>query len=340
MTEARARSLVENALRHHWALVLVLGAVLGAGATWALDRLPVVTYRATQGYVVAAVEDGPVTANSDRAARDYATVLRTDDALITRVAQAARVQPDRVRDRLDVDDVRDRLEVGYLPGSGTVFARYEAESRREVLDVMAALDRVLVEGGAPAGGIGPETVRPLGLPPLEKRDAGLFPGVGLVAGLLMAAAGAVLLERVRPRLSDRAQVRETTGRSVLELTGPASVDLLVARVLVGRPERVHVLVRDGIDPSVATAVAERLAQARSALVAAGQAPVSASAVSFGVTDAAGDARGRVAYVILARLSGSLRAVEGALEQVADDDAVVVLCDGARLARWVRSSVPA
>ena len=305
----RAPSFAEHALRHRWKGVLLLTALAGVPLTWLISTVPQTTYRVTQGYVVADVaEDGDraVTANSDRAARDYAAVLRTDDALV-----------DEVADEVDVpaDDVADRLSAGYLPGAGTLFVRYDAEDRREVLDVMAALDRILTSQGAPAGGMAPGDVTPLGVPPVEQLGLPVddIPGAGFVAALLGAAAGAVLLERLRPRVVDATQVRAATDTAVVSLDGPDALELLAFRLSSSAPDRVLVRAVPGVENDAA----QRLAYA---LVARGVPAQVADPLSSGPAS----------WVLLAELPGSQREVEDAIQACGSAADVVVA---------VRSAVP-
>lgn len=305
----RAPFFAEHALRHHWKGVLLLAALAGVPLSWLISTVPQTTYRVTQGYVVADVaEDGDraVTANSDRAARDYAAVLRTDEALVDALARAVDVP---------ADDVADRLSAGYLPGAGTLFVRYDADDRREVLDVMAALDRILASQGAPAGGIAPGDVTPLGVPPVEELGlpVGAVPGAGFVIALLGASAAAVLLERLRPRVVDAGQVRGATDASVVSLDGPDARELLAFRVRATSPDRVLVRGLPGVDGDAVSRLAHDL-------VAAG--------VPAGVADPLSS--GPATWVLLAELPGSQRAVEDAVQELGSATDVVVA---------VRSAVP-
>ena len=305
----RAPFFAEHALRHHWKGVLLLAALAGVPLSWLISTVPQTTYRVTQGYVVADVaEDGDraVTANSDRAARDYAAVLRTDEALVDALARAVDVP---------ADDVADRLSAGYLPGAGTLFVRYDADDRREVLDVMAALDRILASQGAPAGGIAPGDVTPLGVPPVEELGlpVGAVPGAGFVIALLGASAAAVLLERLRPRVVDAGQVRGATDASVVSLDGPDARELLAFRVRATSPDRVLVRGLPGVDGDAVSRLAHDL-------VAAG--------VPAGVADPLSS--GPATWVLLAELPGSQRAVEDAVQELGSAADVVVA---------VRSAVP-
>lgn len=305
----RAPSFAELALRRRWKGVLLLAVVVGIPLSWLLSTVPQTTYRVTQGYVVADVaEDGDrvVTANSDRAARDYAAVLRTDEALVVELARQVDVP---------ADDVRERLSAGYLPGAGTLFVRYDAEDRREVLDVMAALDRVLASTGAPAGGFAPGDVTPLGIPPVEELGLPLdaVPGAGFVVALLGAVAAAVLLERLRPRVVDAGQVRGVTDASVVSLDGPDALELLAFRVRASAPHRVLVRGLPGVDDDAVARLAYDLG---------------AAGVPAQVADPLSS--GPATWVLLAELPGSQRAVE---------DAVAELGGAADLVVAVRSDVP-
>ena len=305
----RAPSFAEHALRHHWKGVLLLAVLAGVPLSWLISTVPHTTYRVTQGYVVADVaEDGDrvVTANSDRAARDYATVLRNDQALVAELAREVDVP---------ADDVADRLSAGYLPGAGTLFVRYDAEDRREVLAVMAALDRILTSQGTPAGGIDPGDVTPLGVPPVEERGlpVGAVPGAGFVVALLGAAAAALLLERLRPRVVDARQVRAATDVAVVALDGPDALELLAFRVLAGAPDRVLVRAVPGVGGDAAQTLAYDL-------------------VARGVPASVADplSTGPATWVLLAELPGSQRAVEDAVQELGSAQDVVVA---------VRSAVP-
>lgn len=311
MSGSRPPTLVEYALRRRWKLVVLATVLVGGPLAYLLAAMPATSYRVTQGYVVAGsdtLDDGPVTANSDRAARDYASVLRNDTAVVTALSEAASVSPGRVRDR---------LAVGYLPGAGTLFARYEAPERQEVLNVLGALDRVLVVDGVPFGGISPGQVRPLGLPAVERVPNRLnpFPGAGVVAALLAAVAGAVLLERMRPRVIDVGQLRQLTDRAVIELTEPDPLALLAFRLAAHNPEDVRVLALPAVSASAADEFAVQLGDAFDLLVDTGD--LSGAAQGLLVSRATGvglDATASAsAWVLLVGLPAPMRPLVDALE---------------------------
>jgi hypothetical protein len=336
MRGARRHSLVEHALRRHWVLVLLVTVVVGVPLSLALNAMPSTSYRLTEGYIVAAeaeFDNAPVTANSDRAARDYASVLRSDDTVIGALASAAGERP---------GTVRDRLTVGYLPGTGTLFARYEADQRREVLDVIGALDELLVVNGVDSAGISPGQVRPLGLPAVEEIPNPLdpFPGAGVVAVLAAAVAGAVLLERLRSRVLDPAQLRELTDRAVIELDGDEAFDVLAFRTLVHSPAGVRVYAVPGehaIDPGP---FAARLGAAADALSAAGELPASAWGLPVLPADDLDEGSAGSVWVLLLELPTSLRPVLDALSALQGAPDVVLVVGTVDELSPILTSVPA
>jgi hypothetical protein len=288
--------------------------------------MPSTTYRMTQGYVIAAADDfdeAPVPANSDRAARDYATVLRTDDEVVAELARAADASP---------ADVRDRLEVGYIPGTGTLFGRYSAEKRHEVLAVMGELDRVLVVQGAPSGGISPGQARALGLAAVEEVPNRLnpFPGAGLIAVLLGATAAAVLYERLRPQVLDAAQLRQLSDRAVIDLVGRDALELLAFRVFIHGPSGVRVVALSELPAGALQSFAADLGATADAMVAAGDLPAGWGVPVLPVTgldaeqlDIASSGEGPT-WVLLVELPAPMRPVVDALAALRSAPDVVVV----------------
>lgn len=264
----RPPALAEQALRRRWRAVLLAGLVAGVPLSVAGSALPEQTYRVTQGYLV--TRDAPgapavVTANTDRAARDYASVLREDEQLLEDVAR---------RSGTSAAHVRERLLTGYLPGAGTLFVRYEAADRAEVLHVLAELDRAFSATTASA----PRAV-PLDATAVETIPNRLnpFPAAGLLVALLAAAAAAVLAERLRPRLTTPAEVRAVTSLPLLQVDAEADVALVVRRALRCQPAEVVVLAAPGEEESAA-AFCELFDRVREQLAQAGDLPEDAARV--------------------------------------------------------------
>jgi capsular polysaccharide biosynthesis protein len=256
--------LVGFALRRHWRVVLAVTVAVGLLASAVLLRQPAHTYRVTKGYLVA-LEKGEdptvITDQSDRFARDYASVLRTDSAVL-----------DEIGDRIGTSGsyVRRHLKVAYVPSSSTIVIRFESSKRAEVTAAFAALDTLVEVDGIPTRNIGPGLLRSLGTPPTVTLTNPLrrVPGTGFVLGLLVALGVAVLLERIRPRIINRAHLQSMTDRSTLSVDQPDGLEVLAVRVLGPMPTRVVLTAADGTVAAAArlslrlTAVAASLAEGR------------------------------------------------------------------------------
>lgn len=280
MTSGRPPGLVRQALTRHWPWLLAVALLAGAPLSHVMQQQPERLWSSLEVYLVpSADEDGGllVTSNTDRAARDYASVLRSDELLLTRLADAVH-RSER--------HVRDHLEVGYLPRTGSIAVRYTAGDRREVQGVLDELDRLVSDTGLPSAQIGPGRVRPLGAAELtsSRNPLNPFPGAGVLAALALAGVAALLLERSRPRVLGRGNLRTLTDLPVLEVGTEADVELLAVRLLRAAPAGVSVLVTDGLAADAAARLLQRVSEALPGLVAERRVPADALTTPFALRE--------------------------------------------------------
>jgi hypothetical protein len=323
--------LVWSPLRRHWRWVLGLTAALGLTLTLLLDGTSTHRYSLTETYLVtaaapatgaAATDAALVSANTDRAARDYAVVLRSDDRLLAALASTTDRSPEQVRAA---------LRTGYRPASSTIEVSYHAAQAAQVRALFAELDRLVASDSIGSSNFAPGLVRPLHADrPLSSTTliAGVHPGVGLVGGLLVGLLAALLLSRGRPRVANRLQLQVLTDRPVLVLDGtPEALEALAVRALGCGSERVCV---------VATDPEPRAAELRDALARLSDAPPVVVASTVVAPE-----RGETAVLVTA-VGEPLRRLESRLSELDEyADVLVALVDGEPLPVGARTElVPA
>src|SRR3954468_10398431 len=96
------QGLARSALTRRWRVGLLVTAIVGLALTFALDRLQVRSYQRVGSYLVtqtSGTSDRLVSANTDRAARDYAAVIQRDERLLGVLAHAVGRSESATRDR-------------------------------------------------------------------------------------------------------------------------------------------------------------------------------------------------------------------------------------------------
>ena len=284
--------------------LLAVAVLLALGLEVAVAQLPRHDYRGTAGYLVTPVAvAGDVTSdNADRAARDYATVLTSDDVLVAGLARAA---------GRSSEQVRQHLAAAYVPRSSTLFVQYDGRSAQEVRQVFAALDALARGQDGPTERLPTAVVRPLGLPGVGTRTDPLrrVPGEPTVAALLLVLTAALALRRARPRATRRALQAGTT----LPVLPGQDLEAVVLRLAQDAPGLVVVRPATAATAGLVEQVTDGLREAAARL------GVPAGSVVFTSSDRApGDAT-----VLVGTEGGSLRALEDALDE-APAHAVLVL----------------
>jgi hypothetical protein len=237
--DARSLGLLGPALERFG--VAVLMAVVGLGACAALV-IPLVyepAYSATRTYIVGTlpavhgVDPELVTANIERAARDYASVLTSDDILLGAIAgDVGRTEA----------HVRDNVEALYLPASSSILVRYTGASQLEVFRFFAALNQQIKVSGVltarlPAGVVRP--LVPVGSPSRVSNPVLDHPWLVIPLLLPVCLGIAVLVERARPRVLSPGQLRALSGLPVVELSDPPDAVDRALEVLLGQDFRVQ-----------------------------------------------------------------------------------------------------
>jgi hypothetical protein len=330
--QGSAPGLLWHALRRHWRWVLAATAGLGLTLTYVLDQQSAYTARITKAYLVASLPSQPgvdgvvIAANTDRAARNYARVVRDDAALL-----------DQLGDRLGrtPDALRDRMETGYAGQGSSIYVRYTGDSAAEVQTFFNELDRIILADGVPVSNLPAGLVRPLQTDNSVVERAyylGLHPAVGLLGGLVIGLLIAVALERSRPRVVNRAQLQSLTDLPVLEASTDESYETLAIRAFLSRPRRVVVATPEG-DDDLARDVAARLRAAVDSAVWRGAIGPAATATPVEpMTSHDDDLLGRAAsrrttWLLVASRGSSLRSVEELVDRVIGvHDAIVVVAD--------------
>ena len=337
MADAVARQgLTGRALRRFWPVAVVVALVCGAAATWAAQGISPV-YSAEGEYIVpiappvvaplpgelpAPPSPLPATAyDAGVAARTYELVLAGDNALLNELA---------AQSGIDVDDLVGDSDIVHVEGTRVLRVTFTSESEA---DVQAYFDTLttIVTTASPTENLPTGNLRPLKLPDEIGEVAGVggaAPIVGLLAGLLLGLATAVLLERMDSRLTGPADLRAIAGWPVFDLGGrhtSTAAETAVLRVLRGRPgtQQVAVVTAPRTPFRSATEVAEDLAAAEARLRRSGSLPA-AGAVRwepFGrLADDGYAERGAQtsdAVVVVTPRRASMRAVTRALQSVQD-----------------------
>ena len=323
--------LVLPAVRRFWRVVLALTAGVGLAAASGLAALDVRTYQRTATYLVASSpavgsDAALVSTNTDRAARDYAVVLQQDEQLLARLA--ARVGR-------DADDVRERLQSSYEPASSAIRLRYSGTTADEVAVLFAELDRVVGSEGLVTAGFPAGAVRPLsttGEVTAVEDPFRAHPSSGLLLGLAAGVAGAVALERARPRVAGRRHLQWLTRRPVVEVpaTSDEALEALVVRLLAPQPtpQRVLVVGTERSADAAAQALAQRLRTRTPALVRAGALAPAAGEVTLEQVprSALPDVERRspgASWLLVVEPGSTVRGVGAALDLVRSAGSVVV-----------------
>ena len=315
-----APGLLRLAIARHWLGIAAFAVLVGIPATTVMAAQPAQTYRATRAYLVGVpvpIDGQVVTTNTDRAARDYGTVLRRDSVLLAKLARAVHTS---------VAHVRDHLDAGYVPGSSALFVRYESSKRAEGDAVFAELDRLIRAEGIPTSSLPKGVVRPLGGGQVEVRRSYLrvVPGEGLLLAVLLAVVVAVLVERMRPDVRSHRHLQAQTDRSVLWLSDAADLNALAVRAL-RKTGRVRVLGVDG--DADGERLAARLSVTADALVAQGALPADHGSIEPARLPTVSEPGDR--WLVVAPVGSLLRPVEQALDALAEAGDVIVVVDRTR-----------
>jgi hypothetical protein len=321
--------LVWPALTRHWRVILGITAGVGLAVAIVLNSADVRTYYRTSRYLVAAVPASAtdarpiVTLSTDRIARNYATVLGSDDGLLSTLA--ARVGR-------STEAVRDRLFVGYQARTSTIVVYYRGDNTREVRAFFAEFDRQITSFGIPSTNLPPRAVRPMRsgakdvvslVDPLRAH-----PAWGLLAGLVTGLATALALERAHPRVAGRAHLQSVTDLPVLEVSGGSSeaLEAVVVRLLAPEqtPRRVVVVPVEASHRDISSALVDRIRRTAVDLVTQGTLAPAAETVPVLLDVPAVPAISGTSWLVVTRPGASVRAVGAALERLARSGRVLVV----------------
>lgn len=262
-------SNVRSALRRFWWVVLIITGLTTAAAVWASQFAPEVEYTAEAQYIVpvrTGLEVAPTTLpgsafDAGGAARTYATVLETDMALRSALAQQSGVTP---------EELQEGMSASIVNSTPVVSVTFTSTDEARTLEFFPVLTNVLLQGVTP--NIPPGNLVLL-QSPLSTESAGSlapYPVLGVIAGLLLGLGAALLLERLDSRVRGAGELRRLTGLPVLDLTGrnrETAEGVLAMRALRLRKHVAQVAVV-GVDAAAAgatPALAERLSRANERL---------------------------------------------------------------------------
>jgi hypothetical protein len=270
LPESTSSGLVLSVRR--FATLVVLAAILCAGAAAALSYRSAVSYAADATYLVppgasSTTTDALTPYDAERVARTYAVVLSEDEQLLEAVAEGMG-QSRR--------HVADRVSAVALPNSSAVRVSYRADSRAEVRSFFAELTEQATTASPPTPNLRADTLTLLRSPdeiPASGGDWWIAAVAGALAGLLLGLGAASWLGRALPRVYTAADLRVADGPSVLDvdLGRDAAVDALAVRLIDGMPEGAWIAVLAATPESAATAedLSGRLALAVQRLIAEG-----------------------------------------------------------------------
>lgn len=346
MTNARPqRGVLWPALRRFWLVALV--AALAAGfATTTLVRATATTTWAGEATYVVPIADPPVAnalgvvpatdprvANSStdalRFAQVYSILLVEDGALLTVLAEATGLSRSEVAEATEAVPVAD---------SPVIRVSFSADTEAQVVDYYQALEAAFEASPAISPNIRPGNIRLLQSPAVFSQPglAPLATALGVLAAILVGLGGAVLLERLDPRLRSDADLRELADWPVLpapRTPGDARVDVLVERVVRAAPtvRTVAVVGLAGVPTNEVREITERFAAVHSGQVeAAARQPLPGE--DYVSRGGAGLSSARI-HTVEWVPGGSLGA-SGAAERLTQEVDVVVLLApvGSRLSR--------
>ncbi len=345
MTNARPqRGVLWPALRRFWLVALVAGLATGFATTSLVQATATTTWAGEATYVVP-IADPPVanaegvvppadprTANSStdalRFAQVYALLLVEDGALLTVLSEAT---------GMSVAEVVEATQAVPLPDSPIIRVSFAGETEAQVVSYYTALGETFEARPAITPNIRPGNIRLLQAAEIFAQP-GLAPlavALGVLAGLLVAVGGAVLLERLDPRLRSDADVRSLVDWPVLiapRTPGDARADVLVERIVRAAPSvrTVAVVGVAGVPTNEVREATERLAAVHAGQLEAAAARLPGDDVVSGTGTSRGPAR---PHPVEWAPGGSLGAAGSAERLVQDADVVVMLAPlGARLAR--------
>ncbi|WP_298459326.1 hypothetical protein [uncultured Cellulomonas sp.] len=259
-----------SALRRFWWVVLGVTVLTAMAAEAAAPFAPAPEYTA-QGRFLVPVRtvqdpDSPLRNTSPNdaqlLARTYAEILPTDPVILDSIAQQSGAP---------VGEVASAMSVEAISNTGVVEVSFTGTDEERVRTFFTSLNTALATG----------VTANIPVPNLlllqdaqVTEEAGLDVSnrtVGIVAGLLLGLAAAMLLERLDSRVRSAADVRSLTDLPVIDLSRsrkPVAADVLALRALRLAPDvkEVAVVATDGPSNGISADLAERLRAANQNLV--------------------------------------------------------------------------
>jgi len=223
-----------TALRRFWWVVLAVTALTAAAANASAPFAPAQQYTAEGGFLVPVrvVQDpgtSPVRTTTPNdaqlLARTYAVVLESDPSILTSISQQTGAPVEQLLGGLEVEAV-----------SSTAVVQVSFTSTDEALTraYFAALNNALATGVTPNIPVGNLILLQEAQVTEEANFEVSNSAIGIVAGLLLGLAVAMLLERLDSRVRSSNDLRSLTDLPVIDLsrgTTPVADDVLALRAL-------------------------------------------------------------------------------------------------------------